>query len=144
MEEKHMKRTGEIILTVIGLIINGLMALGLAFFIPVLQSEKFKQELENQMQGDPAAEQVDPNQIMDWMSNAGWTIVIATAIGFVLGLIAIFCLKGNKKPKVGGILLILGAVISGLVSFGAAFFPAILYLVGGIMALARKPKKLLE
>ncbi|WP_257348451.1 DUF4064 domain-containing protein [Pseudalkalibacillus decolorationis] len=136
-----MKRTSEIVLTVIGMLINVIMALGVGAAIVIFQNESIQQELEREIANDPQLNEVDPSMIFDIIGTFGWAVVIALAIGFILGLIATFGLKGNKKPKQAGILLIIGGIIVGIATIGSGFGPAILYLIAGIMALVRKPKE---
>lgn len=134
-----MKRTGEYVLGIIGAILSGLMSLFGVFFLFIQGNEHMKAEMENVVKSDPALNSSDVNIVLNIFGAIGWTLTIASLLGFVLGLVAIFVLKG-KKPKAAGILFIISAVIVGLVSVGIGFLPAILYLVAGIMCLVRKQR----
>lgn len=138
-----MKRTGEIVLTVIGIIINFIVGGFVTFLVLVLKNDTLQDEIEKEFAKDPDLSTLDPSTVLDAMGNGGWAIVIASLIGIILGIIAAINLKGNRKPKLAGILLIVGAVISGLLSIGVDWLPALLFLIAGIMSLVRKPKALI-
>lgn len=135
-----MKRTGEIVLGVIGIISSALMALVGMVFIYANQSGEVKSIMEEGFAEDPTLE-VNPediNLVMEGLGSFGWAVVVASIIGVILGLIAVISIKGNKKPKLAGWMFIIGAVLTGLISVGMGFVPAILYLIAGIMAFVRK------
>ncbi|MGG3626357.1 glycosyltransferase [Bacillus gobiensis] len=72
-----------------------------------------------------------------WLDGSGWAITIAAFFGLIFGLTAVYCIKENKKTKLAGILFIVGAVFTGIISYGAGFLPAILYLLAGMITLER-------
>lgn len=135
-----MKRTAEIVMTVIAVIISGITALFgfLMYFLMV--NPEFSEEMEQQMAADPAVEEMDMTAFMDTLALAGPTWIAVGLISLVLGVIGIIALKGNKKPVLAGVMLILAALVIGIGTFGLGFIPAILYLIAGIMAFVRKPK----
>ncbi|CAH0345286.1 DUF4064 domain-containing protein [Bacillus sp. CECT 9360] len=136
-----MKRTGEYVLGIIGVILSALMTGLGAIFIFFQGSEDFQRGMENEFANDPTLNSGDVEMIMDGMDilgPIGWLLIVAAILGFVFGLIAVFLLK--RKPKAAGIVFIVGAVLVGLVSVGAGFLPGLLYLIAGIMCLVRKPK----
>jgi cytochrome bd-type quinol oxidase subunit 2 len=134
-----MKRTGEFVLGIIGVILSALMAILGVIFLFIQGNEQVKMEMEKAMETDPSVNPGDLTMVMDVFGTIGWFLTIASILGLVLGLIAIFVLKA-KKPKKAGIWFIVAAVLMGLVSVGAGFLPALLYLIAGIMCLARKQK----
>jgi len=135
-----LKRTGEIALGIIGIILSALMSLGGILLIWANQSSEFKTELEDQFTADPTLEfnAGDVSTMLDAAGTFGWAIVVASIIGIILGLIGVISIKGNKKPKLAGWMFIIGALLTGIISVGFGFLPAILYLIAGIMAFARK------
>ncbi|MBS4193881.1 DUF4064 domain-containing protein [Lederbergia citri] len=135
-----MKRTGEIVLGVIGMILSALIALMGMLFMFAGKSEDVKPILEESL-NDPTINQegIDANMILDMMSTAGSALIIAAILGVVLGIIALIAIKGNKKPKLAGTMFIIGAVLIGVITIGFGFLPALLYLIAGIMCFARKP-----
>lgn len=135
-----MKRTAEITLGIIGAVCSVIM---LIFGISILSlngNAEFQQGLEDVAAEDPYSNPGDADLMAAMISSGGWAFTIAALIGLIIGLIAVFSIKGNKKPKLAGILYIAGAVLTGLISIGFGFVPAILYLIAGIMSLVRKPK----
>lgn len=135
-----MKRTAELALGIIGIISSALMSLVGVVFIWAYRSNEFKAMVEEGLAADPALE-VDPGEmslVMEGLGSYGWALVAASIIGLILGLIGVISIKGNKKPKLAGWMFILGAVLTGIISVGFGFVPAILYLIAGIMAFARK------
>jgi cytochrome bd-type quinol oxidase subunit 2 len=132
-----MKRTGEIVLGVIGAIFYGLGAL----FGVVMLVLKDQQDLLREISQDPeVSDVIDINSLVDTLSAGGWTLIITSLIALILGIIAIVFIKGNKKPKAAGIIFIVTAVVITIATFGAAIFPGIFFLIAGIMCLARKPQ----
>lgn len=136
-----MKRTGEYVLGIIGIILSVLMAGLGAMFIFIQGNEELKQTMEAEIAKDPAVNPGDlemMNDAMDIVGSAGWLLIVAAILGFLFGLIAVLLLK--RRPKAAGILFIVGAVLVGFISVGAGFLPGLLYLIAGIMCLVRKPK----
>lgn len=138
---KLMKRTAEITLTIIGVIINALVGGSVLLIASLFKNETFQEQVKNELANDQKLNTVDPSEVLNAIGNGSWWVVIASLIGLVLGIIAAVCLKGNNKPKLAGILLIIAAVVSVLLSVGVDWLPGILFLVAGILSLARKPKK---
>ncbi|HEU5140496.1 MAG TPA: DUF4064 domain-containing protein [Bacillales bacterium] len=136
-----MKRTGERVLSIIGIVINAIIAAIVTMAVLAFQRYSAQGQLESQMSGNPEMGAMNPDQVMDIIGGVGWVVVAATVIGIIIGLIAVFNLKENKKPKQAGIWLIIGAVVVGVASIGAGWLPALLYLIAGIMCLVRKPSK---
>ncbi|MFG6150519.1 DUF4064 domain-containing protein [Halobacillus sp. B23F22_1] len=137
-----MKRTVEIVFTIIGAVFFGLaLALG-AFFANMGDNPQARAELESIINQDPNVDpdQISVDQLMNAMSTGAWTVVVAGLIAVALGILCIVFLKGNKKPKAAGIILIVAAVLLTFGTFGLGLFGGIAYLIAGITALVRKPK----
>lgn len=135
-----MKRTGEIALGIIGVISSALMSLVGMALIWANRSNDFKLLMEKELASDPAME-VNPgdlNMVLEGLGSYGWAVVAASIIGFVLGLVGIMSIKGNRKPKLAGWMFIIGAVLIGIISVGFGFVPAILFFIAGIMSFVRK------
>lgn len=132
-----MKRTGEIVLGVIGAIFYGLGALFGVIMLVLKNQQDFLREISE----DPeVADVIDVNSLVNSLAAGGWTLIITSLIALILGIIAIVFMKGNKKPKAAGIILIVTAVVIAIVTFGLAIFPGIFFLIAGIMCLVRKPQ----
>lgn len=141
-----MKRTGEIVLGIIGMILSLFLVIGGIFFVSAQNSEEVRSAVEGEIIADPAMEisQQDMNMVFQVFASFGWALVIAALIGVIFGLVAILNIKGNKRPKLAGWMFIVGAVLTGLISVGLGFIPALLYLIAGIMCFVRKPPVMQE
>ncbi|MDG5472900.1 DUF4064 domain-containing protein [Jeotgalibacillus sp. ET6] len=137
-----MKRTAEIVLSVIGVILNILVVLGIFLTNNFLSDEEVRTELEAEMANDPdlAATGTDMSGVMDMLSGLGMFFNIVIIISTILSIVAIVVLRGNRKPKLAGGLLLGSAVLVFLGTFFIGFLPALLFLIAGIMCFARKPK----
>ncbi|WP_158633907.1 DUF4064 domain-containing protein [Radiobacillus deserti] len=141
-----MKRTVEFVLTIIGAVLYGLLA-GLGGIFKWIQSnDEAISEMEKQLESDPTLEGTGVNldTFLDSLNTGGNTLLTVSILVIVLGIISLILLKGNKKPKVAGIILIIAGAGSVFFTFGLGLFGAIFYVVAGIMALVRKPKTLIE
>lgn len=140
-----MKRTAEVVLTIIG-------ALGFVFIAAIggimiwLQNNRgIMEESFNEMAAEtPEIGMGDLDEMLNMLGTGGWFLAIASVVAVILGIVAMVLLKGNKKPVVAGIILISTAVIVSFVTGGAGVLAGIFYLIAGIMALVRKPKIVIE
>ncbi|GER66765.1 membrane protein [Weizmannia acidilactici] len=139
-----MKRTGEIVLSVIGAILNGLAALMVIFVAAVLKNQDFVNQFQKEINNEPALQQADVQKALDTFQALGWGLAVILAIGMVLGIVAAVKLRGNKGPKLAGILLIIGALLMFFFSIGIGWLPALLYLIAGTMSLVRKVPKAID
>ncbi len=131
-----MKRTGEIVLSVLGMFFYVLLGgIGTLFFFL-----KGNNEFMNEMMMDtPEFTAEDVNFISDALAVGGWIIIFLAVIGIAAGIISLFLLKGNKHPKSAGWTLIAAAVIISFFSGGLGIIAGLFYLIAGIMALVRRP-----
>ncbi|MGD6967962.1 DUF4064 domain-containing protein [Rossellomorea vietnamensis] len=133
-----VKRTGEIVMGVIGIILSALFAV--MGFVLNANSGAMQEMVEEEFSQDPTFTAEETNVILQSMESIGPFLIGLGLISSILGLVAVLLIKGNKKPVIAGILFILGALVVGLGTVGAGFLPGILFLIAGIMALVRKPK----
>lgn len=135
-----MKRTGEIVLTVIGMILYAFFAFAGSLLIWIQNNQD---EIGEAIE-DEGVSMADFNDAMEGIGNSSWMMAIFSVVAVILGIVVIVFLKGNKKPKPAGIILIVLAVLS-LVLLGIGTWIIVLpYLIAGILALARKPKQALN
>lgn len=131
-----MNRTGEIVLSIIGALIYGLLAalggITVWFFNNKTMWQGFSDELKIQEQG------LNTNEVMSVLGNGGWILTIVSIVGLLLGIIAIILVKGDKKPKAAGIILIVTAIVGSIFTFGVGLISGLFYLIAGIMCLARR------
>ena len=138
-----IKRTGEMVLGIIGIVFNVLAIIGTIImngFTKMLSGDPaFREEFEAEIWNDPTISQSDAQEIidvmytvLDWLVGFGWFFVIALIISTILTVVAIINLK--KNAKLSGILLLIGGFLAGILSP-----TSILLYIAGIMCLVRKP-----
>lgn len=127
-----MKRTGEIVLNIMGAVSSLIMIVVGLVFLYRKDNEAYLNYLHaNWSESEVAAS-------LDQMNQAGTMWVIPGTIGVVLGIIALILLKGKDGRKLAGWMLIIVSVAICMISvFGC--IPAIFFIVAGIMGLAGKP-----
>ncbi|MBU5265547.1 DUF4064 domain-containing protein [Virgibacillus proomii] len=135
-----MKRTGEIIFTVIGMVIFGLMVLGAASFL-FADNATVEQLIEEVMQKTPETD-LSAEEVTAALESGATTLLIVSIVGIVLGGISIFLLIGNKNPKIAGIILLITAVLGTVLTAFYGLFAGAAYLIAGIIALVRKEKQM--
>ena len=134
--ETKIKRTGEHILTWIGVAIQALVAIMFLMIKPFIGNANFKEQIinETQKQGNQVS-MTEVHNGVDALSGLfnffTWGALIPLIIAIIGGILI------NKKPKLAGILLI----IAGILAIATNWISLILWLIAGIMLLVRKPKK---
>lgn len=136
-----MKRTAEMTLGIIGAVFSLFgVFLGILFFA-MRNAFTTDKQLQEELASEAAMNSTDVAAIMDILAGSGTAIIVASVLGIALGLIGVFAIAKNRKPVLAGWMFIAGSVLTGVISLGTAFLPAILYLVAGIMSLVRKAPK---
>lgn len=142
-----MKRTGEKVLSIIASVLN---VLSVGFLILMLiggqmlldtgmNDPLFQSEVESEMyaSGLTEAEMDEALLLMEdflsFISGIGWLLVVLCVIAIVLGIIG--AVKVGKNAKLAGILFIIAAILSGIISI-----PSILLFIAAIMCFVRKPQ----
>lgn len=128
-----MKRIVEVILAILGILSYGLVIAlgGLMFFLR--NNEEFLKEFSSNRADDLET-------VVKIMSTGGTMFIIASILAIILGIIAIFMIKGNKKrPKGAGTIFIVTAVLVAIITAGIGIIPGIFYFIAGLMCLVRKP-----
>lgn len=139
-----MKRTGEKVLSIIATILN---FLSVGFLVIIILSSQviaddpmFQTEIENQfsasgLTGDEIQEtMVLYDGFVGFVSGLGWLFVVFGLIAIILAIVG--TVKVNKNAKLAGILFIISALLSGVISL-----PGILLIIAAIMCFVRKPKQ---
>ncbi|MBM7553733.1 DUF4064 domain-containing protein [Thalassobacillus pellis] len=137
-----MKRTAEIVLTVIGMVLFGLVIGLMGVVIGVSDNEGFRSNVKEMLQQDAEmnVQGINVDQMIDSISNGAMFFIIVSVVSLLLGLLCIFFLKGDKRPKAAGIILILTAILATVVTIGIALVAGAFYLIAGIVSLVRKKK----
>ncbi|KHE67035.1 DUF4064 domain-containing protein [Halobacillus sp. BBL2006] len=142
-----MKRTAEIIFTVIGILLYAIPVVLGGMLLNVKDDPQFRAEIEKGIQSAPNADQVgniNMDQMIDFLGTFTIVILVAAILAIALGILSIVFLKGNKKPKAAGIILIITAIVMTFGTVGLGLFAGVAYLIAGIIALVRKSKKPIE
>lgn len=138
-----MKRTGEIILTSIGVGLNAIASLIIGLIMFLSRSGNFMEEFKEIFLEQAASTGVDvsaadADMVLDLIGSIGWFAFALFVIFTILGGVAIYFYVGNKKSLAASlIVLITGAVIM----FAATFIgviPGLLYIIAGVVGLIRR------
>lgn len=139
-----MKRTFEVILSIIGVLAYGLVAiLGGAMIWLQTNEDSMRSAIEEASQTNSSADIAELNAIVTGLGVGGWVVTIAAVLAILAGIAAAFFLKGNRNPKLAGIILVATAIIGSILTLGVGIIPGVFYLIAGIMCFARKPYQLL-
>ncbi|WP_018932051.1 DUF4064 domain-containing protein [Gracilibacillus lacisalsi] len=136
-----MKRTVEVVLSIIGAFVYGLGALFGGLFRMLDGDNELVREM---LQEDPTVTQSDIDDMMpflDMIGSIGTVMIVGAIISIVAGIVAMFFFKGNSRPKTASIILLVVGGVTTIITFGGAIFAGIFYIIAGIMGLVRKPKQ---
>lgn len=133
-----MSRTGEIVLSIIGAVVYFLFIIFGAFMVWLFNSEAVWDQATQDIQEQSGVAAGDMEAALGVMQGGGWFIIILSVIALILGILSVVFIKGNSKPKAAGIILIVTAAVSTLLTTGVMIFGGVFYLIAGIMCLARK------
>ena len=140
MGETRLKRTTEIVLAVIGIVLSGLLSLIGMLVNSFAGNSEFQDSIRDELATDPTIAAEDLEGFFGMIESVGPTLIIVGLVSLLFGLVGVWAIKGNKKPILAGIMLVLAAVIITLGTVGFGFVPGLLFLIGGIMCFVRKPK----
>lgn len=142
-----MKRTAEIIFTVIGILLYAIPVVLAGILLSVKDNPQFRAEIERGINTAPNADElgnINMDQMIDFLGTFTTVILVAAVLAIALGVLSIVFLKGDKKPKAAGIILIITAIVMTFGTVGLGLFAGVAYLIAGIIALVRKKKKPIE
>ncbi|MBC2249040.1 DUF4064 domain-containing protein [Listeria sp. FSL L7-0123] len=145
-----IKRTGEIVLAIIGLIFSVLTQAAIAIIGLLMTSgSKGKEGLatfyNNYYQTMtereiPKSEIPDPDRVLNFVQTLSWTTLTGGLITLALGGFGIYYIMKNRKPVFAGYLFLAAGIVSLLSTALITFIPAILLIVAAILCFVRKPK----
>ncbi|EAF5217125.1 DUF4064 domain-containing protein [Listeria monocytogenes] len=145
-----IKRTGEIVLAIIGLILSVLAQAFIAVIgLLMISGSKGKEGLTTFYNNYyktmteweiPKKEIPDPDRVLDFVQTLSWTALTGGLITLVLGGFGIYYILKNKKPAFAGYLFLAAGIVSLLFTALISFIPALLLLVAAILCFVRKPK----
>ena len=96
-------------------------------------------QYEEMVETMEAGEELTYDEFIDMTKRTGTILLVIAIASGVLGLGAILLLRGNKRPKTAGILLLLAGVFNGFMPIIIALIASVFYIIAGMMALFRKP-----
>lgn len=138
-----IKRTAEKVLSIISVVLN-LLSIGLIVLMIfgsnlLVNDPLFESQIEQSMYGSGLTD-AEIQEGMTFMQdfimiiiNLGWIFVVFGVISIILAIVG--AVKVNGNPKLAGILFIIAAATSGVVSLSG-----ILLIIAAILCFARKPK----
>ncbi|EUJ31513.1 hypothetical protein MFLO_08787 [Listeria floridensis FSL S10-1187] len=145
-----IKRTGEVVLSVIGLVLAFILQGGLTYvafsFVNATKTkagydsfvssyERTVREAGVNLSDAPAA-----SKVIDTLSNFSTFFVVALIAMFILAVLGLVFIIGNKKPVLAGFLFLFAGICVTAATFLVGFIPALLFLIAAIMCWVRKPK----
>src|SRR5699024_4878217 len=104
-----MKRTGEFVLGIIGIIIYAFFTLMGTLLIWIQNNaDKVRDMMAEVAKDDPEVSVDEFNEALEVVVDSGnaWFVFSVSLITAIVGIVALVLLKGNKRPKPAGIMLI--------------------------------------
>ncbi|EAF4566388.1 DUF4064 domain-containing protein [Listeria monocytogenes] len=145
-----IKRTGEIVLAIIGLVLSLLAQAFIAIIgLLMISGSKGKEGLTTFYNNYyktmteweiPKKEVPDPDRVLDFVQTLSWTALTGGLITLALGIFGIYYIFKNKKTVFAGYLFLAAGVVSLLSTALISFIPALLFIVAAILCFVRKPK----
>lgn len=140
-----IKRTTEIILVLIGIVIHGFFVIVGGFMAWIYHNESKVLEMIDEIdEGESEAAKAEFIQLISEIDNIGWYIAIGSGISLIAGAIAIYFFQKNRNAKVASITLIVTAVVTAIGSLGSAAIGGIFFFIAGLMGLLRKPQEVIS
>ncbi|MBA2176671.1 DUF4064 domain-containing protein [Halobacillus locisalis] len=139
-----MSRMIEIVLTIVGILLYALPLVVGFMFRSLNNNPQLREEFIAAMEQAPNAQELqnmNMDQMFNFMGTFATFLIIASVIAIALGVLAVVFLKGNKKPKAAGIILIVTAVVFTIATVFIGLFGSVAFLIAGIVALVRKTPK---
>ncbi|MBF2474121.1 DUF4064 domain-containing protein [Listeria welshimeri] len=145
-----IKRTGEVTLAIIGLILSVLMQAVVATIgLLMVHGSKGKEGLATYYNNYyqtftdwevPKADIPDPDRVFDLVHTLSWTALSGGVITLIIGVIGIFYIINNKNSLLAGYLFLAAGIVSLLSTALIGFIPALLFVIAAILCFVRKPK----
>ncbi|WP_239256941.1 DUF4064 domain-containing protein [Listeria ilorinensis] len=145
-----IKRTGEVTLGIIGLIlaiiVQGAITIGCFVVVRITnQPDGLQSFVDNYNQavteyGGSISSVPDASTVLNQIHTFAGLSLVATIITLILAILAIIFITGNKKPVLAGFLYFFTAILVFVVTFATGFIPALLFLIAAIMSWVRKPR----
>ncbi|QXE02143.1 DUF4064 domain-containing protein [Terribacillus sp. DMT04] len=135
-----LRRTAEKVLATIGAVVFLYTAISTWIRLAAYDPEAARQEIL-----DSGVDQaVDTGMVADMANTLGAFVIAVGLICAVLGIVAAVKLKANRKQTGLGVMLIIVSLVGSIATFLAGFIGGMLYLIAGVMVLARRPAQHIE
>ncbi|WP_158591809.1 DUF4064 domain-containing protein [Oceanobacillus halophilus] len=135
-----MKRTGEMLFSIIGVVMFIFLLMGSILLFGSVQSNAETKDLVQQFIQDEQITAVSVDQVVAFLENGTLYFVIVSLISIILGVVSIILLKRNQTPETAGKLLIITGIFSTLLTLFLGIFGGVAFLIAGIMIIARGKK----
>ncbi len=131
-----MKRTAEMVLSIIGTVFYILAAGAMMFLTFIFTNEQIVSEIEKEL---TTAEEFDVLYMLnDFLSDNGIVFTVFLFVCAILGIVAAVFFKKNMSPKLMGIILIVLAVLCAVITIGWGIIPGVFFLAAGLVAVFRR------
>ncbi|MBC1488772.1 DUF4064 domain-containing protein [Listeria sp. FSL L7-1485] len=145
-----IKRTGEVVLAIIGLVFSVLMQAAIATigFLMVNGSKAneglttyYNNYYQTMAKWDISKSEIpDADRVLDFVHTLSWVALSGGIITLILGIVGIFYIVNNKKPVLSVFLFLLAGIVSLVSTVLIGFFPALIFVVAAMLCFIRKPK----
>ncbi|WP_077305314.1 DUF4064 domain-containing protein [Terribacillus halophilus] len=135
-----LRRTAEKVLAIIGAVVFLYTAISTWIRLAAYDPETARQEILDSGVNQP----VDSGAIADIANVFGIVVIAVALICAILGIVAAVKLKADRKQTGLGIMLIIVSLVGSIATLLAGFIGGMLYLIAGVMVLARRPAQHIE
>ncbi|WP_048627077.1 DUF4064 domain-containing protein [Listeria ivanovii] len=145
-----IKRTGEIVLAIIGLVFSVLMQAAIATigFLMVNGSNAkdglttyYNNYYQTMTEWEiPKNDIPDADRVLDFVHTLSWVALSGGIITLALGIAGIFYIINNKKPVFSGFAFLAAGIVILVSTILIGFFPALLLVIAAMLCFIRKPK----
>ncbi|PAD20297.1 DUF4064 domain-containing protein [Terribacillus saccharophilus] len=130
-----LKRTAEKVLAIIGAIVFLITAVMTTVQVATYDPEAAREQILE----SGVDQTVDTGMIADIAGSIGIFVIIVSVISAILGIVAAVRLKTDRKQTGIGIMLIIVALVGSIGTFLSGFIGGMVYIIAGVMVLARRP-----
>ncbi|RDW16168.1 DUF4064 domain-containing protein [Oceanobacillus chungangensis] len=135
-----MKRTGEFLFSLIGVILFSLLFVGSLVFYGNMQNSSATEELAQEFLTDENITEVTVGQVVTFLENGVLYFGVISLICAVLGIVSIVLLKRDIKSNAAGKILITTAILSTILTLIVGIVASWAYLIAGITSTVRTKK----
>lgn len=129
-----MKRTTEVVLTIIG----GFLYLFSVFLVIVMKPLIFTEKLLNAIKTNSTdgTEEIQLEKVVEHTE----LITRIGIVAFIAAIVAIILLHRPYKPKIAGSVLLIVGITTPIISFNDVFLASIFFIIAGVLGFIRRDK----